>query len=905
MATLTRPVDEDLLSGAITVPDPGPAPAPFTLQDRLAIARAQVEAQAAERSLDGAASRDCETEGVALVQQTVLTTLSDLLLPSPARRHSMPAPSSASASPSPTAALRNLVLTLRERAAGTEMVEAGDVRALDETSLLAELGQRVEHVELPGADGDLARALARVLGLLDRLNRVGLASPAVGEHDGDGDIDIYSTLARQLAALQATAQPESPLPPVQAVERALLWDRLSSDLETVLQLCRARAEMLPPPSPSLDFDGLPAYYDNEEKERDNDRDKPPVYEDSPAGAAIRASAADEKMRMDLDAVTGAIDRLYRLAPQLHSQRAELRIKTPTPTSAKGKQKATPADEAKLDAADLDGMLNLIGRASARKMADQTARMDPGVLARAKERSEAQRNEFVGKLVEHAGSRRMTGQDAAPPRERDPEARLMTLPEFIRESSRERREEREREVKEREGRERAKTPPNLDKRRSLKSLRSRSMSAPSLSWFLRPSSGSSSRLRPSSSGSTDSVSEEPEPKERALTYVAEHHAALKHVLAFISMDGKLGLGNLEYEVEDGELVVSGTRMPLPAPVAEGKVVPWTQAQGHLELKLPTTSSASSSSRPNSRAATRTPTTPNTPHDDADEPAPLLDATTLSSLRPHTLSCSSCSLPLVRTGHDAQWDDLPSEHWAELVDAWMCHGDMALNERVARHARGMWPRDGQVLVGGSYVLVGSRDVVQSGLRVGAAKPGEDWRSVRCKCGTYSGRCQDVDSEDGPQTVFRFAKYAIRPMTASADPPRIPLSAFVLADMDEHAAAHATYRFVVLDEEEARPRLLLWLFKPSLKLAYRLPKHYMLPERDCVRAGKVLYKILGPGTQGVDFATLLNRYPGFPQAEHLMYPKDVCTRIAALLKESTKCYPESLRTMTGLDVGWLLRA
>ena len=86
----------------------------------------------------------------------------------------------------------------------------------------------------------------------------------------------------------------------------------------------------------------------------------------------------------------------------------------------------------------------------------------------------------------------------------------------------------------------------------------------------------------------------------------------------------------------------------------------------------------------------------------------------------------------------------------------------------------------------------------------------------------------------------------------PPRIPLSAFVLSDMDEHAAAHATYRFVMLDEEESRPRLLLWLFKPSLKLAYRLPKHYLLPERDCVRAGKVLYKILGPGTRGVDFPT-----------------------------------------------------
>ena len=52
------------------------------------------------------------------------------------------------------------------------------------------------------------------------------------------------------------------------------------------------------------------------------------------------------------------------------------------------------------------------------------------------------------------------------------------------------------------------------------------------------------------------------------------------------------------------------------------------------------------------------------------------------------------------------------------------------------------------------------------------------------------------------------------------------------------------------------------------------------------------------------LLNKYPGFPQAEHLMYPKDVCMRLAVLLKERNACYPESMRTMTGLDVGWLLR-
>jgi len=43
----------------------------------------------------------------------------------------------------------------------------------------------------------------------------------------------------------------------------------------------------------------------------------------------------------------------------------------------------------------------------------------------------------------------------------------------------------------------------------------------------------------------------------------------------------------------------------------------------------------------------------------------------------------------------------------------------------------------------------------------------------------------------------------------PSRIPLSAFIVEDMTELARAHATYRFVILDEEEERPRILVRTF------------------------------------------------------------------------------------------------
>lgn len=49
------------------------------------------------------------------------------------------------------------------------------------------------------------------------------------------------------------------------------------------------------------------------------------------------------------------------------------------------------------------------------------------------------------------------------------------------------------------------------------------------------------------------------------------------------------------------------------------------------------------------------------------------------------------------------------------------------------------------------------------------------------------------------LHLLKYLIRPS-------RIPSSAFILEDMLEIVKAHATYRFIILDEEEERPRLLV---------------------------------------------------------------------------------------------------
>lgn len=87
--------------------------------------------------------------------------------------------------------------------------------------------------------------------------------------------------------------------------------------------------------------------------------------------------------MDFDAVMLAIERLYIVAPQLHNQRVELksaklaqmeraRLEGPKvqPSLSKGKQKAHERDMR-----DLDDMLELIRKASDRKLTDQSVVMD--------------------------------------------------------------------------------------------------------------------------------------------------------------------------------------------------------------------------------------------------------------------------------------------------------------------------------------------------------------------------------------------------------------------------------------------------------------------------------------------------------------------------------------------------
>lgn len=151
-----------------------------------------------------------------------------------------------------------------------------------------------------------------------------------------------------------------------------------------------------------------------------------------------------------------------------------------------------------------------------------------------------------------------------------------------------------------------------------------------------------------------------------------------------------------------------RIPLPTAVHAGQSITLSAQDLHYEARL---------------SALPTPTSSVTSFNTV--LATALSASELRSRSPSALCCTACEREIADvsaasrsgqkgTGTGAGYKDLPSEHWAEMMEVWMCHSDPAFTSQLAKRTEeGFWPAQGGVLVGGSYVLVDKEDVKWSSL------------------------------------------------------------------------------------------------------------------------------------------------------------------------------------------------
>lgn len=296
----------------------------------------------------------------------------------------------------------------------------------NDAALLQELQARVDQLfdssdESSTVDARLAKTLVSLLNCLQRLLStcaIGLittsSAPTTPLTSTLANPNIYDTLRRSLVELQNDrnlhTHPNSN--PISVVENALLWSRIDTMLEQVMTLCRQRQRTLEPLRPPTDLDTHPPEYDLAGSPTD---DILPAY-DGPRSSLghesqdvkrpsfsherlVSATIQNEKMRLDLEAVTFAIDRLYLVAPQLLDQRVELKAskmaeleKARQAGKGKGKQK-------QVELRELEQMVDMIGKASERKITDQTYIMDIDTKAR-QERARRRDSEQVGLSHSH-------------------------------------------------------------------------------------------------------------------------------------------------------------------------------------------------------------------------------------------------------------------------------------------------------------------------------------------------------------------------------------------------------------------------------------------------------------------------------------------------------------------------
>lgn len=225
----------------------------------------------------------------------------------------------------------------------------------------------------------------------------------------------------------------------------------------------------------------------------------------------------------------------------------------------------------------------------------------------------------------------------------------------------------------------------------------------------------------------------------VVYVAENHENLHHVLVFFTTTTGQPTTTTDLIAEilppfpehistggDHLVIKSGSSSSLPL-VLPARTTPGrkevTVMQGHYEVKLSTVTPPGGSAE-----------------EGTDINSPLLDATKLESVNPSGFVCASCSLPLIQIHGSSSsssspsppraqspasspspppqgvmaYRDLPSEHWEELVEAWMCHSDQKLHDQVVKHGKaGFWPSPGLAYVGGSYLLFEESVVVKQTL------------------------------------------------------------------------------------------------------------------------------------------------------------------------------------------------
>ncbi|CAO3639725.1 unnamed protein product [Mucor fragilis] len=267
----------------------------------------------------------------------------------------------------------------------------------------------------------------------------------------------------------------------------------------------------------------------------------------------------------------------------------------------------------------------------------------------------------------------------------------------------------------------------------------------------------------------------------------------------------------------------------------------------------------------------------------------------------MRCRHCAQGLLDSAIEYKIKDLPSEHWYELVECWICH-ETKPEEHQAR-MKPILARPHVLLVGTTYFLIHPENIVNGALQVDAVVSKRSnwdrgtltkWIAVNCsKCGNAVGEGQYC-MEDGEMQLLavKLFKYCIDLTPTPCEQP--VFTDFLVSDLVNTAKIHATHRFLIQGRQSQRIYALIWLFNWDTHIVHNdgyadKSDHALVRER----VMKVIY-LDCTAENDAHVKKYIALWSNDKSTDHLIYPDEYCQQLVDTLSQSTRVLPPFMRTI-----------
>ncbi|QNP97790.1 ubiquitin-conjugating enzyme E2-binding protein [Yarrowia lipolytica] len=211
------------------------------------------------------------------------------------------------------------------------------------------------------------------------------------------------------------------------------------------------------------------------------------------------------------------------------------------------------------------------------------------------------------------------------------------------------------------------------------------------------------------------------------------------------------------------------------------------------------------------------------------------------------------------------NMPSEHWAEMMDFWHCHKphEKSAQFNPAYAVSQFKPNPGEILFGQEYIMVNKEDMRLEHNAVGK----EEGDSFKIPKWNMQFNCPDGE-------------------IIKVDPVQV-----LLFSMSELTNSHASHQFLLCDEtqsdDDVKPAALVWIFNRNLT--------YTLSGVDGKEQGTKIYYTVDP-------ALVAELSEGRDQVEQVFYPKWVLDTFIGKLQSSNALLPEQSKMFLKWHMGLL---